>query len=81
MPFKPQIKTINEDVWHSNALVFETEQEAKDNAYDLFSRWMLAVDHRAVEVDDSHVVNYRYVNRTLESVAGAESPVGEANDA
>ncbi len=64
MGWKPEVLVSGE--WGQNALVFATEQEAKDSALDLFSRWTLCVDHRAVEVDEG--VNYG-------RIAGKDSPL------
>jgi len=53
MAWKPQVKTIGDPKWYSNALVFATRQEAVESARDLMSRWTLVVDCRAVESDDN----------------------------
>jgi hypothetical protein len=66
MSWKPEVKVVNEDKWHQNALVFATQKEAEDNARDLFSRWTAATDHRAVESDAP--VNYSYHDGKLEAV-------------
>lgn len=65
MPWRPEV--FVERKWSHNALVFATEQEARENARDLFLRWTLCEDSRAVEVTDAEV-NYRYVNGKLEAV-------------
>ena len=64
MSWKPEVKVDGK--WSRNGLVFATEQEAKDNAYDLMCRWFLVADSRAVEVDEP--VNYTYTTFKLEAV-------------
>lgn len=66
MSWKPEV--LVEGKWSRNGLVFATEQEANDSAYDLMMRWMAVNDHRAVEVDEP--VNYSYVGRKLVPVTG-----------
>ena len=63
MSFKPQVFIPSESKWCGNALVFETEQEARDNAADLLMRWFVPTDSRAIESDETP--NYRYINRQL----------------
>ena len=65
MSWKPAIKTSGED-WSYNAQRFATKEEAEMMAKDIFNRWMLATDHKAVESDDP--VNYRLENNVLISV-------------
>jgi len=70
MSWKPEVQVAGEgDKWHRNGLVFATEQEARDNAADLFSRWTSCTGHRAVEVDEP--VNYDYTTRRLVAVQHA----------
>lgn len=64
MSWKPEVEVQGE--FKQNGLVFATEQEAKDNARDLFHRWMLCTDSRAVESDLP--VNYKWVDGKLEPV-------------
>ena len=64
MSWKPAV--FVEGKWATNALVFATRQEAHMNAHDLFFRWTLCQDSRAIESTDP--VNYSYVNRKLEAV-------------
>lgn len=59
--FKPQVKVNGE--WAGNALVFATEQEAKQNARNLMMRWVMAEDYRAVPSEDP--VNYRWTDKGL----------------
>ena len=65
MSWKPAIKTSGED-FHLNGQTFETKGEAEQMAKDIFSRWMLATDHKAVESDDP--ANYRITNGVLEPI-------------
>ena len=65
MSWKPAIKTSGED-FHLNAQAFETKEEAEAMAKDIFSRWMLATDHKAVESDEQ--ANYRIINGALEPI-------------
>ena len=51
MSFKPEIEVGGKE-WGRNALCFATEQEAMISARDVYSRWMLATNYRAVEVDE-----------------------------
>ena len=66
MSFKPEVSTDDSGKFYGNALVFATREEAEQNALDLFGRWMLVRDWRAVESDQP--VNYRYVDGKLEEV-------------
>lgn len=59
--WKPQVKVNG--TWSSNALVFNTEEEAKNSACDLFKRWQLTTDYRAIVSDEP--VNYSYRNGKL----------------
>lgn len=67
MAWKPEV--FVEGKWQQNALVFATRQEAEERARDLFTRWTLCENSRAVEVDA--VVNYRYENGKLIAVEAA----------
>lgn len=42
---------VGERVWHTNALRFDTREEAEAYARDLAGRWMLVISWRVV--DDS----------------------------
>ncbi len=64
--WKPQVKVNG--IWSSNALVFDTEEEAKQSALDLFGRWLLTTDHRAIVSDEP--VNYSYRNGQLTEQTG-----------
>ena len=61
MTWKPEVNVDNQ--WSQNALVFDTEDEARAYAQDLYSRWMLATGYRAVESDLP--ANYTYTDRNL----------------
>lgn len=61
MSWKPEV--FVERKWSQNALVFATREEAEQNARDLYLRWTLCEDYRAVESDQP--VNYRYVDHRL----------------
>lgn len=65
MSWKPAIKTSGED-FHLNGQTFETKEEAEYMARDIFNRWMLATDHKAVESDEP--ANYRITNGVLEPI-------------
>jgi hypothetical protein len=67
MSWKPEV--FVEGKWSRNALVFATKEEAEASAFNLFSRWMLTEDHRAVEVDEP--VNYRWHDGRLVHIAEA----------
>lgn len=64
MSYKPEV--FVQGSWSGNALRFATEQEAKQYAYDLMSRWMLVEDIRAVPSDEP--VNYVLANNELKEV-------------
>lgn len=49
MAWKPEVKVQGD--WSSNALVFASRDEASNYAADLWSRWTLCDDYRAVEVE------------------------------
>ena len=57
MSWKPEVLVRGE--WGQNALVFATKKEAEMSARDIFERWMLAENSRAVESDEP--VNYELV--------------------
>ena len=63
MSWKPEVHVNNQ--WSSNAIAFETEEEAVVYAKDLFNRWTLCSDYRAVPSSDT--VNYKI---TVTSVVG-----------
>ena len=63
MGWKPEVKTGNDNKWYGNSVVFETEEEALASAKDLSARWLLVVEHRAVEVDEP--ANYKLDLKTM----------------
>lgn len=65
MSWSPEVEVGGK--FYGNALRFATKEEAEANASDLYRRWTLTTDHRAVESTDP--VNYRWVNGKLEEVA------------
>jgi hypothetical protein len=67
MSWKPEVKVGGK--WYPNGLVFATEQEAKDNAFDKSMAWTQAEDSRAVESDLPP--NYTYENGELTALPGA----------
>jgi len=64
MSWKPEVEVDGQ--FSRNALVFATKEEAEASAKDLFNRWMLTTDWRAVEVDEP--VNYAIINGKMEAV-------------
>ena len=52
MKYKAEVKVVNEDKWHSNALTFDNKKEAEEYAKDLVTRWTATTDWRVVEVKD-----------------------------
>jgi len=71
MSFKPEVRTGSDPKFYCNALAFATEAEALANAKDLYHRWTLCVDYRAVESDEP--VNYTYHDGVLEAVKQPEA--------
>ena len=49
MSWKPEL--LVQGKWYRNGLTFETQEEAKQNAFDKFMAWTQAEGSRAVEVD------------------------------
>lgn len=47
--FKIEVKTGSDPRWYSNAMRYDTLEEAEAAAKDLMSRWMLVTDCRGVE--------------------------------
>jgi hypothetical protein len=50
--YKVEVKTGSDPKWYSNAMRYDSLEEAQAAAADLASRWLLVVDHRAVEAVD-----------------------------
>ena len=67
MSFKPMVSTGTDPKFYGNALAFATQAEALANANDLFNRWMLCTDYRAVESDEP--VTHTYSNGVLGNAA------------
>jgi hypothetical protein len=65
MSFKPEVSTDGGQTFNQNALAFATEAEALASAKDLFHRWMLCTDYRAVE--SAEPVNYALEDGVLKS--------------
>ncbi len=68
MTFKPEVLVQGE--WGKNALVFNTEEEALASAKDLFGRWMLCTDFRAVPSDLP--ANYELVDNVMKPITQGE---------
>ena len=66
MSFKPSVSTDGGVTFNENNLAFATREEAEASAKDLFGRWMLVTDWRAVE--STEPVNYTLKDGVLESV-------------
>ena len=64
MSFKPEVFVDNQ--WASNAVAFDTEEEASISARELYNRWFLCKDWRVVESTDP--VNYQIVDGVMTSV-------------
>lgn len=68
MSYKPEVKVDGQ--FHSNNLVFASKTEAFDYAQDLFHRWTLCSDYRAVESDETP--NHTYIMGRLEAITTVE---------
>ena len=68
--FKPEVLVDGE--WSSNSLVFATRAEAESYARDLFSRWTMTSDHRAVESNEP-VTYERLVDGSIKPVLSESS--------
>jgi hypothetical protein len=62
--YKPEV--LVQGQWSQNNLAFATYEEAEQSAKDLYSRWMLVTDSRAVESDQP--VNYKIVDNVMSAV-------------
>lgn len=69
--WKPVVQTDNSGRWYDNALRFATIDEAKENARDLASRWLLIIAHSAMP--DEAEPNYKYNNGKLERLDNANN--------
>jgi len=52
MKYKAEVKVVNEDKWHSNALTFDSKEEAEEYAKDLHYRWTATTDWRVTEIKE-----------------------------
>lgn len=64
MAWKPEVIADSSGKWCGNALVFETEQEAKQYVFDLSMRWTMVRDTRVRSVDEP--VTARIVDNHLQ---------------
>lgn len=64
MTYKPEVFVSGK--WGANALVFNTEEEALASAKDLFGRWMLCTNWRAVPSDLP--ANYTLVDNVMKPI-------------
>jgi hypothetical protein len=69
MSWKPEMLVDGD--WRGNALRFATQEEAAANAKDLFYRWTVPNDYRAVYSDDP--VNYQWIDGKLKEVTHGAS--------
>jgi hypothetical protein len=53
MNFKVEVRVVGENSFHSNGLVFATEDEAKRYGKDLWGRWFSVEEYRIAEVEDA----------------------------
>jgi hypothetical protein len=58
MSWKPEVQADSTGKWATNAVRFETKEEAEAYLKDLFSRWIAVRDTRIVECDDP--VTYKW---------------------
>jgi len=52
MKYKAEVKVVNEDKWHSNALTFDSKEEAEEYAKDLHYRWTATTDWRVTKIKE-----------------------------
>jgi hypothetical protein len=52
VPASWKAEVFTEGKWYDNAIRFRTREEAELYANDLFNRWLVPTDKRAVESDD-----------------------------
>lgn len=53
MSFKVEVKTFGESTYATNAIVLETEDEAKVYGRDLAGRWMMVEEWRVITSEDA----------------------------
>ena len=51
MKYKAEVKVAGDKKWYSNALSFDSHEEAEEYAKDLFSRWLATTEWR-VAIDE-----------------------------
>lgn len=66
MSWKPEVIADSSGEWCGNGLRFATEQEARDNVFNLSMRWIAVRETRVVESEEP--VNYTYHNGELRAV-------------
>lgn len=71
MSYKPEVQTDNSGNWYDNALRFETEIEALENAKDLSNRWFAVRSYRAAKSQDPVNYSYNIETRELKGLANA----------
>ena len=69
MNWKPELEVDGN--WAGNAQVFATKEEAEFMARNIFSRWLIPTNYRAVETDDP--INYEAKDGRIFSVYAAVS--------
>ncbi len=50
--FKAEVIADDSGIWVSNALTFETREEAETYVKDLASRWLLVRETRVIEIKE-----------------------------
>jgi len=65
MSYKAEMHTAPEE-WTTNALRFETVEEADSYGFDLIMRWTVPDDFRVAESDEP--VNYQWTDKGLERI-------------
>jgi len=55
-PYKVEVIADSSGIWAGNALRFASIDEAKEYAIDLYSRWTLVSQMRAVHIETNEVV-------------------------
>lgn len=69
MSFKPQVATGSDPTFYGNALAFATHAEALQYAADLFNRWTISRDYRAIE--STEPVTHTYIGGALRGLTPA----------
>lgn len=60
MSYALGVKTAGDTEWVTNALRFETEEEAEEYGRDLFSRWIAVKETKVLSSDDP--INYKVID-------------------